>query len=96
MHPECSNYAPVKKEIKKLPKQWIINMAYTVLGHSFADWVHKQIEARNEKVTKEKNLLIDMDPDIARAFAQSTAVSCKSFHMILVFQLAFKFIIIDL
>ena len=43
-------YYPVKQEIRKLPKQWIANVAYSVLGDDFSDWVKEQIEARNEHV----------------------------------------------
>ena len=46
------NYMPVIKEIPKLPKQFIINVAYSIIGEPFAKWVRSQIEARNHKVTK--------------------------------------------
>ena len=55
-------YMPVIKEIPKLPKQFIINVAYSIIGEPFAKWVRGQIEARNLKVTKQKDLLIAMDP----------------------------------
>ena len=71
----CYQYFPIQKEMKKLPKQWIVNVMYTCLGDAFANWVKDRIEARNKKVTQEKNLLIDMDPGVAAAFTNSTAVS---------------------
>ena len=71
----CYNYFPIEKEMKKLPKQWIVNVLYTALGDAFGDWVKGRIESRNEKVVKEKNLLIDMDPAVAAAFTNSSAVS---------------------
>ena len=40
-----------------------------------------QIETRNEKVTKEKDLMINIDPEIAKACNQSTAVSCKYLYL---------------
>ena len=52
-------------------------MLYSLLQEDFSDWVRKHIDARNKKVTVANNLLIDMDPDIAAAFAASTAVSSK-------------------
>ena len=52
-------------------------MLYSLLQDDFSDWVRKHIDARNKKVTVANNLLIDMDPDIAAAFAASTAVSSK-------------------
>ena len=32
-------HMPILKEMTKLPKQWIVNVAYTLLGDPFADWV---------------------------------------------------------
>jgi hypothetical protein len=52
-------------------------MAYTVVGNDFAIWIKKKIISRNEKVTKEKDMLIAVDPEIAQIFNQSTAVSRK-------------------
>ena len=41
-------------------------------------WVKNHIDARNKKVTVTYNLMIDMDPEVAAAFAASTAVSVES------------------
>ena len=38
-YPETFAYYPVKKEIRKLPKQWIANVAYSILEDEFSDWV---------------------------------------------------------
>ena len=67
-NPAVYEYFPDKVEIAKTPKQWICNVAASVLGDTYEDWVKGQIEARNAKVTKEKDLMIAMDPDIAAAF----------------------------
>ena len=64
-------------EIPRLPKDFIANVAFTVLGKPFGDWVKGQIELRNYKITTEKQLNIDMDPELAAAFNASTAVSSK-------------------
>ena len=76
--PECHPYFPVWKEVRKLPKQWIVNVAASVLGEPFVAWVANAIRARNEKVAVERDVMINVDPEIARAFEQSTAVSSKS------------------
>ena len=73
--PSCKHYFPIEKEMRKLPKQWIVNVLFSVQNQAFGDWVKERIESRNEKVVKEKNLLIDMDPAVAAAFTNSTAVS---------------------
>ena len=62
---------PIEREIEKIPKQWIINVAYTVIGESFSAWAYDQIKVRNDKVKKEKDLNIAMDPKIADMFMNS-------------------------
>ena len=65
---EFKRHLPINQELIKLPKQWIVNVAYTLLGDPFANWVMQQIEARNQKVYTDHNLLINVDPDIMAAF----------------------------
>ena len=36
-----------------------------------------QIDIRHEKVADKKDLMIQMDPDIAKVFRESTAISSK-------------------
>jgi hypothetical protein len=43
----------------------------------FSDWVKKQINVRNQKITTEQQLNIELDPELAAAFNNSTAVSSK-------------------
>ena len=59
---------PCEKEIVKLPKQYLINVIYTVVGEQFAVWVKAKIDERNAKVTSDKDMMINVDPDIAAAF----------------------------
>ena len=66
---------PCEKEIIKLPKQYLTNVIYTIVGQDFANWVRAKIEERNAKVQKDKDLMIAVDPAIAAAFQNSTAVS---------------------
>ena len=76
-YPEVFQYLPDEVELPKLPKQYLINVAYAIVQDDFSKWVKGQIEARNKKVAVEKNLLIEMDPEVAEAFAASNAVSRK-------------------
>jgi hypothetical protein len=77
--PELQLYFPKdEKDRHRLPKQFILNVAYSVVGENFAIWVKEQIDRRNAKVTKEKDLLIGVDSAIAMAFSNSTSVSCRS------------------
>ena len=66
---------PIEKEILKIPKQWIVNLVYTVAGEPFAVWVRDKVKERNEAVALKKDLNINVDPEIAQAFQNSTAVS---------------------
>ena len=73
--PEVMKRLPCEKEIFKLPKQYLTNVIYTIVGQDFATWVRAKIEERNAKVSKDKDLMIAVDPAIAAAFQNSTAVS---------------------
>ena len=68
---------PIEKELPKLPKQWICNVAYSLIGDPFRDWVMQQVEARNQKQAVERNLNIAVDPAIGALLMASTHVSRK-------------------
>ena len=68
---------PDPQEIHKVPKQWLCNVANSILKNQFSDWVKRQVEVRNEAVKSKKNMMIQMDPEIAAAFAASSKVSRK-------------------
>jgi len=68
---------PIPREIAKVGKQWIINIAYTIIGDDFADWVMQVVTNRNLKIQKDHNLMINIDPEIKAAWQRSTLVSCK-------------------
>ena len=53
------------------------NVIYTVVGEEFQDWARNRVEARNEKVKKEKEMLVELDPEILDIFNASTSVSGK-------------------
>lgn len=77
-HRQVFDYYPEPKlELPKTPKQWICNIAASVIGEHFNKWVRRQVELRHQKVSVQKDLMIKMDPEIAKIFKQSTAVSSK-------------------
>ena len=41
--PEVSNYLPEERDIDKLPKAWIANVIYTIVGIPFRDWVKERV-----------------------------------------------------
>ena len=66
---------PDPKDIPKLPKQYLVNVVYTIVGQTFNDWVKGRVEERNNKVAVDKGLLIEVDEEIAIALNSSTAIS---------------------
>ena len=79
-HQYVFQYMPDQQEIHKVPKQWLCNVANSILKNQFSDWVKRQVEVRNEAVKSKKNMMIQMDPEIAAAFAASSKVSRKCYQ----------------
>ena len=52
-------------------------MIYTVVGQDFATWIRRQIEQQNQERASEQQLMIDLDPEVAKAFRASTRVSTR-------------------
>ena len=77
--PSVFNYFPDRRDFARLPRQWISNVLYTVIGQPIADFVTKSIKERNDKVAENRNLIIELDPTIAEAFKKSLNVSSKSY-----------------
>ena len=76
-NPFIANYLPENRDMHKVPRQWLINVAYTVIGKPFAEWVDAEIANRNDELAKKQKLLIEMDPEIAKAFHNSVNISSK-------------------
>ena len=70
-------HLPDGKELRKTPRQWILNVIATIVGKPFHEWVNQRIDERNAAVVEEHHLGITMDPQVAAAFHASTAVSRK-------------------
>ena len=74
-HPQVMEYLPIAKEIRKLSRAYLGNVIYTIVGEPFKVWVDGRVKERHAKVKDQQDLLVSLDPDIARIFAESTAVS---------------------
>ena len=74
-----SSYLPEERDIHRLPRCFIINVLYTMIGEDIKLHVKRIIEARNKAVIDHQRMALELDDDIRRAFEMSTAVSCK-FH----------------
>ena len=52
-------------------------MIYTLIGDDFRNWVAQVIKDRNSRVAAKNDLIIDLDPEIAKAFKSSLNISSK-------------------
>ena len=77
-NPDVKQRFPDKDiETIKFGKPYICDVIYTIVGDTFKQWVSAEIDKRNEEVATKGNLNIAVDPEIAKAFHNSTAVSSK-------------------
>ena len=65
------------REVEKLPRAYLANVIYTIVGDPFKNWVDGEIAKRNEKIMSDQNLAINMDPEIYAAFQASQHVSVQ-------------------
>ena len=70
-------HLPDANDIHRLPRQWIINVIYTLIGAPFANWVKDLIKSRNDHVAEQNDLMLELDPEIAAAFKDSLNISSK-------------------
>ena len=66
----------LERERLSLPRAYIANLIYTIVGQPFKDWVDHIVTRRHEERRMEQST-IKMDPEIAAIFNQSTATSGK-------------------
>ena len=83
-NPKVEHYLPEDRDIHKLPRQWLLNVAYTIIGEPFNAWVQDEIVSRNIELAKKQNLMIKMDPEIAKAFHNSVNISSKYQNFVIV------------
>ena len=51
-HPGFLHYLPAEeKEIEKLPRAYLANLIYTIVGEKFKEWVKQKIQDRTDKRT---------------------------------------------
>ena len=75
--PRVADYLMDDRDMHRVPRQWLVNVAYTLIGDPFNTWVTEQIAQRNHEIAQKQKLLIDMDPAIALAFNNSVNISSK-------------------
>ena len=62
---------------RKLTREYLSNVCYTVAGQDFREWVDAKIEERNNKIKNEGDLIIEMDEEMYQSFKACTTVSSK-------------------
>ena len=67
----------MEEEVLKLPRAYIANVIYTLVGPPFKEWVDLVIAQRNQKILEEQNQLIELDPEVYKAFKESNHISGK-------------------
>jgi len=76
---EVMSFLPDMKEIKTLPKDFLMNLLYTINGNPFKEWVRTHCNIRNEKIANKLGEFISLDKKFADALKTSTHISSKSF-----------------
>ena len=83
-HPQVVNYLPDEHDIDRLPRSFIVNVTYTLMGEKFKSWVQEVIVERNNKIAENRKLIIELDPAVATAFRDSVNISSKFWPSVLV------------
>ena len=58
-----------------MPRQYICNVIYTLVGPAFKEWVMERCQYRNDRLANDHDTTIQLDPRIAAVFAASGFVS---------------------
>ena len=68
---------PVVREIRKMPRGYVCNVIYTLVGDPFKRWVYDKCRDRNEHFTQKHGLEIKLQSRIMEAALASTAINRK-------------------
>ena len=50
-----------RKETMKMPRQYLANCIYSIVGEPFKDWVNEKVNERHKKVLDDREIGIEMD-----------------------------------
>ena len=81
-HAVTERYLPHPKDRYRLPRSYIVDLFATLIGDDFDEFVESKIQARHEHVSTANNLMLSLDPAVAKLFEGSKAVSSK-YHQLL-------------
>ena len=74
-YPSVEEHLPDPRDIPMLPRQWLLNVCYCIIGPDFAEFVRGQIENRNTKLAERNDMNVEIDPEILAVIQASTHVS---------------------
>ena len=60
-YPLVKDYFPDARDHHRLPRQWIINVIFTIVGEPVKDFVQKHIKERNDELAEKRHLMIELD-----------------------------------
>ena len=67
-YPEVMQALPmVQREREKLPRGYLANVIYTIVGEPFKTWVEQIVDQRHNQRRQEDDQIL-LDPEIAVAF----------------------------
>lgn len=76
--PGFTNFLPKEeREVDKLPRAYVSNLIFTIVGSRFKEWVEQKVQDRTNKIMQDQDMAIEMDPEVYKAFKASTNVSGK-------------------
>ena len=81
---------PILREVRKMPRQYICNVVYTLVGNPFREWMMARVKEHDHQIAIKQNLLVQFDPKIAAAFAKSSMISRKFIFCILIYLIRFR------
>ena len=80
MHPNVMRALPsIQRERLKLPRSYIANLIYTIVGQPFKDWVENKVNERHEARREQADTIL-LDAEIADTFFASNAISGKNLN----------------
>ena len=81
-HPDVFTALPKEQnEINSLHRNYIANVIYTIVGEDFRDWINNKMQERTKRLALERNMTIQMDPEIYKIYKDSTSISGKSAYI---------------
>ena len=74
---DVAPYLPPPEDFEDVPRQWIINVLFTIAGERFSEWVKEKRDERNALMRAKGRGEVEMDAEIWAAFNASKLTSSK-------------------